>query len=510
MSSWLGVSAAMILSGAGIAADLHPGHPESSRPITTVPPTVVSAPAPPVDAPPVVLENAIPDGEVGAATVVPGLDPDVQIVRFTGPPRMNLEIVAPTPQPISMPEGITPGLATAGLRIGTGYRLRISDIPDRPGAELFPVIEIVGHLHRPEKIDPAKYPIRIVFTSEDLYDVLDHGKLVTKVIYLEDQDQALPLKTPKDEIPIVTINPTEEPLKVGAALGRVVAIVRIGGRRPLPEELDPNIFDAPLWTFPQGPEATGCPFSKPDGAKCSLPCGPVCGTPPPRAKIWLPRDEYLCDGGDRGRMASPSGTGGLAGIEPRDAVIRFDIGLGSQTKAKVLPTNVVCVYAPRFAEVRVSNGLYETFDAQKALIRDSRAQPALAEMTNGSKRVVQNQAPHLARVKDRASGMKGRVYAGENSDLRELRGYDNTLHLAAKNVNQGPEVAKLRQQANLREKVLRLDGIKTSEGLLITAHADGAGQATMSWRPTEMAARRLGCDDALAWKRPRTAPAWRS
>jgi uncharacterized repeat protein (TIGR01451 family) len=462
--------------------------PPVERPSTIVESTVDPTTPPNTAAAPsgnaIVLENGAIEGPAGEA---PALDPNIQVVRFSGPEGLRAEIVAPAPQPIPIPGSISTGLITAGLRMGTGYRLRLSNIPDRPGAELFPVVEVVGHLHRPSNIEPARYPIRIVFREEDLFDVLDHGRLITKVVYLEDQEQALPLRMPKDEIPSVTISPAEEPLKVGASLGRVAAIVRIGGRRPSAEELDPNIFDAPLWTFPQGAQAVGCPFSNPEGAKCGLPCGPVCGTPPARGRVWMPRDEYLCDGGDRGLKASPSGTGGLGGIEPRDAVIRFDTGLGPQTKARVLPTNVVCVYAPRFAEVRVSTGLNEAYDAQVAAVRDSRTQPASASMINGPKRLAQNQAPQLARLKDRASGMKGRVYPSEDSDRRNLNAFNNGVHLAFKNVNQGAEIARTRQKTGVDQKVLRLDGIKSAEGLVVTAHADGAGQAIMSWRPTEMA-----------------------
>ena len=80
-------------------------------------------------------------------------------------------------------------------------------IVERPLAELYPVIEVVGHLHRPEGIDPGKYPIRVVFNQDDMDDVVDRGRLVTKVIYLEDPDQAIPFKMAKDEVPVVTLNP---------------------------------------------------------------------------------------------------------------------------------------------------------------------------------------------------------------------------------------------------------------------------------------------------------------
>jgi hypothetical protein len=128
-----------------------------------------------------------------------------------------------------VPIGDGGGIATVGLDRGVGYRLRLTNITERPGVELFPVVEVVGHLHRPREIDPARYPIRVVFSDEELWDVVDHGRLVTKVIYLEEPEQAIPVKLPKDQIPVVTLNPTEQPLKVAQALGRVMAIVRIGG-----------------------------------------------------------------------------------------------------------------------------------------------------------------------------------------------------------------------------------------------------------------------------------------
>ena len=78
----------------------------------------------------------------------------------------------------------------------------------------------------------------MIFTDEELWDVVDRGRLVTKVIYLEEPEQAIPIKLAKDQIPVVTLNPTEQPLKVAEALGRVMAIVRIGGRRPTVEEIN--------------------------------------------------------------------------------------------------------------------------------------------------------------------------------------------------------------------------------------------------------------------------------
>ena len=59
----------------------------------------------------------------------------------------------------------------------------------------------------------------MIFTFEDLDTVLNQGRLVTKVIYLEDPDQALPFRMAKDQIPVVSINPAENPLRVAVGAG---------------------------------------------------------------------------------------------------------------------------------------------------------------------------------------------------------------------------------------------------------------------------------------------------
>jgi hypothetical protein len=44
------------------------------------------------------------------------------------------------------------------------------------------------------------------------------GLLASQFAALEEPEQAIPIKLPKDQIPLVTLNPTEEPLRVARAL----------------------------------------------------------------------------------------------------------------------------------------------------------------------------------------------------------------------------------------------------------------------------------------------------
>jgi uncharacterized repeat protein (TIGR01451 family) len=452
----LAVGAGLALAGVAGPA---PALAQATAPGTAV---VTSSPVP----------AAVPDAS-------PQLPPQVQIVRFHGPEGVKLEVLGPAPE--AVPVGDAHGLATVGLRVGVGYRLRLSDLPDRPGAELYPMIEIVGHLHRPAGIDPAKYPVRIAFTIDDLVEAVDKGRLVTQVVYLEDPEQALPVALPKDEIPVVSVSPSEDPLKVAAALGRVVAVVRTGGRKPSVEELNDPRGPGAL-VDPAAAAGAPCPFVSTGGDRCPLACGPVTGRAPEAGRAWLPRDEYLCDGGDRGEPVHFDGTGGLRGIDPRDAVLKFDDG----RRPRVLPTNTVCVYAPRFAEVRMSVGLNEALTVEGPVRTQFNERPADMEIRQRANRLVKNQGAEANRARLRASSMGARVHVGEAEELRVLSGYDNAVHVAGNVLVQGAQFVRLRQKAVAFREQQRAQGIKITQKVVLTGIVQGAGEQVMSWKPEEV------------------------
>jgi uncharacterized repeat protein (TIGR01451 family) len=426
--------------------------------------------APPGAVPTEAAPEAPAVAEAGPA--VPALPDDVQVVRFQGASGMIVEVLGPPPEPVTTGDG--KGLLTVGLKVGTSYHLRLSGIPDRPGVELFPVVEIVGHLHRPPGIDPAKYPIRVVFREDDTDDAVARGQLVTQVVYLEDPEQAIPLKLAKDDPPFVTLNPAEDPYKVARALGRVMAIVRIGGRQPTPEEL-------------AGPQGIGmpnrpCPFMASDGGPCKLPCGPACGTPPPPGRPWMPRDEFLCDGGDRGEPVHFAGDGGLAGIDPRDTVFNFNAG----DRPRVLPTNVVCVYAPRFASVRNAVGVTEALNAASAIQAELLQRQQLAATRQGPKKMAQSQVAGQNRLRIKATGLSTRVFAGEHTEVRVLGGFDSRLNIVSHHLTQGADRKSAVQGPAILKQRVKIDGIKSAEGLVVTGIAEGAGQTVMSWPPLDV------------------------
>jgi uncharacterized repeat protein (TIGR01451 family) len=472
----------VIMAGGGVSVHAQQG-PDGAVPVQTPPnvPPGVAATGPPASAPGAVVDLNGDPAAGGPSN--PALPPDIQVVRFQGPEGISVEVLGPTPTPVSQGDGH--GILTVGLKRGVGYRLRISGIPERPGVELFPVIEVVGHLHRPEGIDPSKYPIRVIFTLEELTEVLQQGRLVTKVIYLEDPDQALPFRMSKDQIPVVSLNPAEHPLRVASALGRPMAIVRIGGRRPTIEEVQGGPGDLGL-DYAASMGSTPCPFLLQDGSRCPMVAGPPCMAPGPSTKTLLPRDEFLCDGGDRGTPQVVGPDGRLGGVDPRDAAVRFDIGLGPRVQPRTLPTNVVCIYAPRFAEVRVSAGVNAAVDVQHLATNVRLQSPQMARVKAESRKLAQNQSPELARVRSRASGFKGRVAIDEESNNRAVGGYEDVTQVSSNVQKQSPELARNRQIPGMARVKVRLQGIKTAESPVATGIAEGVSAAVMVWPAHQM------------------------
>lgn len=461
-----------------IAQELAPP-PTPAASVQPAPAQAELAPAPaPTTAPAGVVT---PEGYGPPINPLP--DPNIQPVRFSGPEGLAVEVLSPQPTAASI--GDNGGILTTGLRRKVGYRLRLSNIPHRADAELFPVVQVVGHMHRPAEIDPGKYPIRVVFTDEELWDVVDHGRLVTKVIYLEDPEQALPLKLSKDRIPVVDVNPAEDPVRVAAALGRVVAIVRLGGRRPTIEEI--NAGDAGDLGLDRILAVSGgrCPYTC-GNDPCQLPSDPACPPLEPGQRPLLPRDEYLCDGGDRGTKAGVGPGGAIRGIDPRDAVIRFDVGMDGYNDPKILPTNRVCIYAPRFAEIRVSTGTIENVEIHGLNLNTLTQRVAQAEKTDDIRRLVQNQAPEMARDRRRAQDARSKSFAGESSEVRGAMGYVDVRQVKIGSQAQAAQTEKLRQAPVVARDKVKLVGIKTVEAPVVADLVQGTAEAVRSQPTLEM------------------------
>lgn len=117
-----------------------------------------------------------------------------------------------------------------GLLIAPVYRLKVSNLPGHEGQEVFPTIELIDRLY-PPRGQERRFPVPIELTAEDLALALD-GKYVTRVIYLEDPDMALPVAQRADQQEWFDAGPGVNPVQEADRWGRPLAIVRLGGRVP--------------------------------------------------------------------------------------------------------------------------------------------------------------------------------------------------------------------------------------------------------------------------------------
>jgi hypothetical protein len=122
------------------------------------------------------------------------------------------------------------GAVTVGLLVGQVYRIKVSNIPVYEDHEVFPSIEVISRLFPP----PGKqweYPVPVVLPQEDLVLALE-GRLVTRVVYLEDPQRAAPVPQTRDDQPYYEAKASENILETADRLGRPMVIVRLGSRVP--------------------------------------------------------------------------------------------------------------------------------------------------------------------------------------------------------------------------------------------------------------------------------------
>lgn len=109
----------------------------------------------------------------------------------------------------------------------------------------------------------------------------------------------------------------------------------------------------PRFMRPDG--APDCPAAGPGNCPANCPgnCPAACATfgpwkPSGIACPW-PKDEYICDGGERGALIRVRPNFHIDGMQPEDTFVHYDTIDG---RTLFQTSNRVCIYAPRFAAVR--------------------------------------------------------------------------------------------------------------------------------------------------------------
>ena len=221
---------------------------------------LASAPALLAQEPPVhyLHQGVMPPGAIGSRQLQRG----GPLPGFFQP----VEIKAPPGALVSLAADAQFGKAQAapvrvGLLIGQVYRLRVIKIPRHPGREVFPTVEPIDRLYTPPG-QQHRFAIPVELTQEDLELALD-GKFITRVIYLEDPRNALPVRDDPKAQNWFEAGPGRDPLAIADVLGRPVAILRLGARLPdVAEGSDTGfLFGCP--PFVPHPPRTANPPGKP-------------------------------------------------------------------------------------------------------------------------------------------------------------------------------------------------------------------------------------------------------
>jgi hypothetical protein len=257
-------------------------------PMAGLPPGAGLPPAAPV--PPGLPPALRPPGAVAAvgALTGPGVSPfGVQRseVRFVGPAGMKIAWYAPNA------DG-KPGFGGQYLEAparynflqASIYRLKLSDIPNHPGVELYPTLEVV-----PAKAKTGTFlahsAVPVTFTEED-FEQVAAGNFVVKVIYLPDPQFQDLAATGPDEVVSSRLEPGIDPIVEAQRRGCILLVVRLGNidlEAPNTPAMDaPNPFCPPAAAAPAagpGGMGPGLPNFGPQVPMGMLPRAPMPGNP---------------------------------------------------------------------------------------------------------------------------------------------------------------------------------------------------------------------------------------
>jgi hypothetical protein len=107
------------------------------------------------------------------------------------------------------------------------YRLKLSNIPGRQGATLYPTIEVAPTTPATDAY-LAHNAIPVQFTAEDFDQVVDGGNFVTKVIYLPDPKYQELAVSGVETLVSTRLEPGVDPILEADKRGTILLIVRLG------------------------------------------------------------------------------------------------------------------------------------------------------------------------------------------------------------------------------------------------------------------------------------------
>ncbi|HTU93008.1 MAG TPA: DUF11 domain-containing protein [Gemmataceae bacterium] len=350
-----------------------------------------------------------------------------------------------------------------GMRPGYAYRMRLSNLPAHAGVSIFPTLEVRGSLKLSPKLNSANYPAPVVLTENDIDSVLA-GNLICKAIYLENPDRAYPATVPPAMPMELSLPPGSDLLTEAQDRGRLMILVRMGGRALVSdEELCHSTVPGTI-LFPG--ERVVMPAAAPPYLVWD--CRPFYD---PRLGPKPPEEECLHDGGDHGNRAGFDANGQLAGVEPQDTIAEYTDSSG---RRRLTHSNSVCLCVPRFAVLRCETPL-SRYDGLQA-VSSSRVghRPTLLDVLT----------PPLQTSKyEQLKGTRGWERPSVNEGVAATAGMTRFEMLQASEVPLGPiallgtkavlnlseiERTRLVKQLELARQLSRRESLQSSASVTVT------------------------------------------
>lgn len=147
-------------------------------------------------------------------------------VAFIGPEGMSIHWDVTAPGMFDSAPVIAP--ARYNFPSNAVYRLKLTNVPGRPGVELYPTLEIGPAMPRSMAF-LAHNAIPVQFTEEDFDQVLS-GNFVTKVIYLPDPQYQEMALAGVETLVSTRLDPGVDPITEADRRGAILAILRLGNK----------------------------------------------------------------------------------------------------------------------------------------------------------------------------------------------------------------------------------------------------------------------------------------
>lgn len=150
----------------------------------------------------------------------------VSQIHFIGPEGMQVSWDVSAPGAFDSEPLVCPG--RYNFPQGAIYRLKLTNIPGRPGVELYPTLEVAPAMPRTEAFI-AHNAVPVQFTEEDFDQVLS-GNFVTKVVYLPDPNYQELAIAGVETLVSTRLDPGVDPIVEADRRGSILCVIRLGNR----------------------------------------------------------------------------------------------------------------------------------------------------------------------------------------------------------------------------------------------------------------------------------------